>query len=202
MTGTKAIRSDEFPAEDIAPYKEILPSADGTYAVPVSNGAGCIGLQWDENRMLRRVAIEFPDAAAVPSAKSIQLQYWTGESEWQGNWQPADRRAGEGRKQPGLAARAGKRQVAARRKFAGSSPTRKSRSGSRASPRSRDRGGKRWTSASNRSPPASPRWRRIFCRWTNSVAEHGDRHLQRPIPRSDARSRLPSQVGRSRSRFC
>ncbi len=90
MQGTKANRSDEFPAEDIAPYREILPSAEKTYAVPVSNGMGCIGLQWDENRILRRVALEFPSAAAVPPAKSIQLQYWTGESEWQGNWQPAE----------------------------------------------------------------------------------------------------------------
>jgi len=90
MEGTKAIRSDEFPAADIAPYKEVLPSADKTYPVPTSNSMGSIGLQWDENRILRRVAIEFPNAAAVPSSKSLQLQYWTGESEWQGNWQPTE----------------------------------------------------------------------------------------------------------------
>ena len=31
---------DEMPAEDIAPYTEILPSADGSYAVPAKNGSG------------------------------------------------------------------------------------------------------------------------------------------------------------------
>jgi hypothetical protein len=88
MEGTKASRSEEFPAEDIAPYKEILPSTDKTYAVPSASDKGCIGLQWDENRLLRRVAIEFPSADAILPAESVQLQYWTGESEWQGKWQP------------------------------------------------------------------------------------------------------------------
>jgi hypothetical protein len=87
MEGTKANRSDEIPAEDIAPYKEILASADGTYHVRTTDGSACIGLQWDENRIVRRLAIEFPDAAAALPAESIQLQYWTGESEWQGQWQ-------------------------------------------------------------------------------------------------------------------
>ena len=90
MTGTKANRVQEFPAEDIAPYKEILPATNGTYTVPATDDTGCIGLQWDENRMLRRVLLQFPDAAAVPPAESVQLQYWTGASAWQGQWQPAD----------------------------------------------------------------------------------------------------------------
>jgi hypothetical protein len=89
VQGTKAIRSDEFPAKDIAPYKEVLPSADETYTIPTTNGAGSIGLQWDENRILRCVAVEFPDQAAAAAAGSVQLQYWIGESEWQGKWQPA-----------------------------------------------------------------------------------------------------------------
>jgi hypothetical protein len=89
MEGTKAMRSDEIPAEDIAPYKEVLPSSDGAYTVPTMNGRGCIGLQWDENRIQRRLAIEFPDGATVPPPHSIQLECWTGESEWQGKWQPS-----------------------------------------------------------------------------------------------------------------
>lgn len=86
--GTKASRSDEFPAKDIAPYKELLPTGD-TYTVPVTDGAGDIGLQWDAERILRRVAIQFPSEADIPPIKSIQMQYWTGESVWQGKWQPA-----------------------------------------------------------------------------------------------------------------
>ena len=101
MEGTKASRIEEMPAEDVAPYKEILPSVETTYSVPTADGTGSIGLQWDENRLLRRVVLEFPSGTAVPLAESVQLQYWTGqaqsrevqcwsgESEWQGNWQPA-----------------------------------------------------------------------------------------------------------------
>lgn len=88
MTGTKAGRVHEFPADDVAPYKEILPAADGTYTVPTTDTTGCIGLQWDENRMLRRLMLTFSSAAAVPPIESIQLQSWTGASAWQGQWQP------------------------------------------------------------------------------------------------------------------
>jgi hypothetical protein len=88
MEGTKAIRSDEFPAADIAPYREILPASEGTYVVPVKDGVGCIGFEWAEDRILRRVEIEFPSEAAVAEAKSVHLQYWSGESSWQGKWQP------------------------------------------------------------------------------------------------------------------
>ena len=90
MVGTKARRVEEFPAEDIALDKELLPSVDGTYVVPETNGQGCIGLQWLEKRLLRHIILQFPDAAAVPSAESVQLQHWTGESAWQGKWQPTN----------------------------------------------------------------------------------------------------------------
>jgi hypothetical protein len=99
MEGTKARRTEEFPAEDVAPFKEILPSADGTYQVPAEGGTSCIGLQWDENRPLRRVGLEFPDTAAVPPVEAVQLQCWDdglgrqegwpGGSAWQGKWKAA-----------------------------------------------------------------------------------------------------------------
>jgi hypothetical protein len=89
MTGTKANRVQEMPAEDIAPYKELFPSPDGTYEVLEKDGQACIGLQWLENRMVRRVVLQFPDGAPVPSPDSVQLQYWNGASAWQGGWQPA-----------------------------------------------------------------------------------------------------------------
>jgi hypothetical protein len=87
MTGTKASRVQEFPAEDIAPYQEIVPDPAGVYSVPTTNGKGCIGLQWLENRLLRRVALRFGSEADVPAAGSVELQYWTGASAWQGQWQ-------------------------------------------------------------------------------------------------------------------
>jgi hypothetical protein len=88
MGGTKAGRGDEMPAEDIYPAKDLLPAADGTYTVPDWAGTRCIGLRWDENRLLRQLVLQFPSAAEVPPVGSIRLQYWAGESAWQGAWQP------------------------------------------------------------------------------------------------------------------
>ena len=89
MTGTKANRVEEIPAEDLYRAKELLPSADGTYQVPDWSGTGSIGLRWDENRHLRQLALTFADAASVPPIASVQLQYWSGQSAWQGGWTPA-----------------------------------------------------------------------------------------------------------------
>ena len=90
MSGTRARRVEEMPADDVASYTEVLPAADGTYRVPVKSGTGCIGLRWDENRRLRRVVLQFPSAAAVPPVESVRLQYWVGESAWQGTWQSVE----------------------------------------------------------------------------------------------------------------
>lgn len=86
MTGTKASRVQEMPAADVQTAKGLLPTDRGTYVVPIEKDTGCIGLLWDEDRILRRVGIEFAEPAAVPPG-SIKLQYWTGESPWQGQWQ-------------------------------------------------------------------------------------------------------------------
>ncbi len=115
--GTKSSRVEEIPAADLFPARELEPGPDGTYLVPVRSqikglgtpgargegrGAeirspdprpstlqtGCIGLEWAENRRLRQLALEFADGAAPPRVESIRLETWTGESAWQGKWQP------------------------------------------------------------------------------------------------------------------
>jgi hypothetical protein len=88
-SGTKASRVEEMPAEDVRTAKELLPSENGNYIVPIEKNTGCIGLRWDEYRMLRRLELQFPDAA-VPAAASVRLQWWNGESAWQGAWQDVD----------------------------------------------------------------------------------------------------------------
>lgn len=88
LKGTQAKRTEEFPAEDLYPAQDLAPGDDGAYRVPVREGVGCIGLQWDENRLLRRVVLEFAGSAPAPGA--VQLQAWTGESAWQGAWQPME----------------------------------------------------------------------------------------------------------------
>jgi len=89
IEGTKAGRVEEFPAEDITFTEDVLPAADASYTVPVDGeGIGCLGLEWYEFRYFREVGLPFADPAAVPGG--VQLQYWTGQSSWQGVWKTID----------------------------------------------------------------------------------------------------------------
>jgi hypothetical protein len=89
MEGTRAGRTEEFPGEDVFLAKEVQPGPDGTYPVPLSpDGAGNIGLQWDELRYPRELTVEFSASASTPSSEEIQAECWVGESRWQGAWKP------------------------------------------------------------------------------------------------------------------
>ena len=90
MHGTQALRTKEFPAEDFELSKEILAGGDGRYSVPSAAQAGCIGLEWLENRLLRSVGLEFAKGTALPDLKTVQVQCWVGESPWQGQWKRLD----------------------------------------------------------------------------------------------------------------
>ena len=95
IEGTKAGRLDEFPAEDLFPEMEILPSADGFYTIPTNEGGlGCIGLVWPERRFLTKVSLDFD--GDVPA--DIKVEYWSsegrmddwsniGQTIWQGKWE-------------------------------------------------------------------------------------------------------------------
>ena len=84
MEGTKANKTQEFPAEDITLTDPIKPAGDGTYVVStIQDGTGCIGLEWREFRYLRQVGLQVKDPSVAP-----ELQYWTGRSSWQGSWKP------------------------------------------------------------------------------------------------------------------
>jgi len=87
--GCRASRIEEFAAEDLFLGAELLPGADGCYAVPTTpDGLGCIGLQWLERRHLTELAIEFAPDAPAPPLQGARLEAWFGESHWQGNWKP------------------------------------------------------------------------------------------------------------------
>ncbi|MDY0169868.1 MAG: NPCBM/NEW2 domain-containing protein, partial [Thermoguttaceae bacterium] len=87
--GTKAGRSTEFPAEDLALTTELLAGDDGGYTVPVDgDGTGCIGLDWLEFRYFRELGLQFAEPDAVPDG--VLLQQWIGGSSWQGEWQTLD----------------------------------------------------------------------------------------------------------------
>ncbi|HOB76569.1 MAG TPA: NPCBM/NEW2 domain-containing protein [Phycisphaerae bacterium] len=90
MTGCKAGRTEEYRAEDIYLEADLKADASGAYAVPFTpDGPGAIGLRWLEPRLLREVGIEFAAGSVPKSTDGVQIQYWAGESAWQGEWQPA-----------------------------------------------------------------------------------------------------------------
>lgn len=90
--GTKAKRVEEFPVEDLFPGTEVLPGPDGTYSVPVAaSGKACIGLEWAERRFVRRLTVDFADPAQMPSIEGALVEYWSGESPWQGEWKPVSK---------------------------------------------------------------------------------------------------------------
>ncbi|MBI3118681.1 MAG: NPCBM/NEW2 domain-containing protein, partial [Candidatus Hydrogenedentes bacterium] len=87
--GVRATRVQPFPAEDLLLTREILPDAQGHYVLaPDSNGLAVIGLEWTERRMLRRVGLRF--AGHAPDPAKATLQFWAGESPWQGEWVPVE----------------------------------------------------------------------------------------------------------------
>ncbi|MBP7935974.1 MAG: NPCBM/NEW2 domain-containing protein [Phycisphaerae bacterium] len=89
--GSRANRIQEYHAEDIYLESPLKPDAQGSYTVPADGTyAGCIGLKWLEERRVRRLVVEFAKNAAPLSLDEVQLQCWTGESAWQGNWKPLD----------------------------------------------------------------------------------------------------------------
>ena len=85
IEGTQAGRVEEFPAGDISLTRELLPATDGSFTVPVEeDGTGCLGMEWREFRYFRQAGLTFADPLAVP--EGVEMQYWTGQSSWQGAW--------------------------------------------------------------------------------------------------------------------
>ncbi|MHC4671677.1 MAG: NPCBM/NEW2 domain-containing protein [Planctomycetota bacterium] len=98
MQGTKAKRTEEFPAEDLFLGKEIIAADDGIIAVPVTAKCqSCIGLQWYETRLINKLSLQFADSLQMPAVEGVEVQWWKGmasgrryltESDWQGAWEP------------------------------------------------------------------------------------------------------------------
>ena len=88
VTASNPGRTEEMTAKEIFLETEITADASGNYTVPVSgNGWGCIGLQWYETRLLKELAVEFAEGTQAPDAKKVVVEWWVGESVWQGYWQ-------------------------------------------------------------------------------------------------------------------
>ncbi len=86
--GTRAERTEEFPAGDLWLDKDLKRRRDGTIEVPVAqNGLCCIGLEWLNRRAIGRLAVEFASRSSVPDAAAVEVEAWFGESLWQGKWE-------------------------------------------------------------------------------------------------------------------
>jgi hypothetical protein len=87
--GCRSLRAQEFDAEDLFPETNVLPNADGSWTAPVSsNGLSCIGLQWLNQHTLQELALRFAGPAAPPPPSRVRVEFWAGESAWQGQWLP------------------------------------------------------------------------------------------------------------------
>lgn len=89
-TGSHPSRIEELKVDEIFLETDVLPAADGTYVVPLApNGHGCIGLQWThriESRILKELVLQFAEGSPMPSTNEIRVEWWVGESSWQGDW--------------------------------------------------------------------------------------------------------------------
>ncbi len=101
--GTHARRTEAFPARDLFPGTDVKP-VDGTCAIPMVEhphadiGMGCIGVEWLEQRRIRRAELVFDGPA--PSSAGAAMEYWAmtpdphggtpGVSRWQGHWEHLD----------------------------------------------------------------------------------------------------------------
>ena len=83
--GTLASRIQEFPAEDVFLDEQIALNPDDAWNIPSYSRLGCIGLLWIEDRRLKEIGIEF--SQKIPADK-IRAEYWSGQSQWQGEWLP------------------------------------------------------------------------------------------------------------------
>ncbi len=87
MQGTHASRTEEFPAGDVLLAEEVLPDDKGMYRAGAADAAAAIGLEWAEDRELRRIGFELAPGAALADPAAVEAQVWLGESPWQGRWQ-------------------------------------------------------------------------------------------------------------------
>ncbi len=93
--GATATRVEEFRAEDLFTETDLEPKTSGFYEVPISEGLGCIGIQWLNRRRVKELVLECPPGSEPPD-HGVVVEGWFGESAWQGGWKPL---AGELRKE-------------------------------------------------------------------------------------------------------
>ncbi len=88
--GCRSNRLQEFSADDLFLEKNVVRSPDGTWSVPMTSEAGCIGVQWLCRRAIRELRLCLPGEVSRLPIGDIHVEGWFGESAWQGQWKQLD----------------------------------------------------------------------------------------------------------------
>ena len=84
--GARRSRVQEYRAEDVFLEWDLPPNDAGEYVVVAKDGVGTIGLRWIERRAVRSLVLEFAGGSEVPIPEGARVQFWAGESPYQGEW--------------------------------------------------------------------------------------------------------------------
>lgn len=88
QTGSHPGRVEELSTAQIFLGDMLVPDAAGVFTAPRdAEGKACIGLQWYENRFLTELALRTAENMDESILSQAQVQWWVGESEWQGDWE-------------------------------------------------------------------------------------------------------------------
>jgi len=87
MNGATQTRIQEFLEDELYLDTDVFPNDQGAYDIPAGDdGRRAIGLRWIERRHIRLLDIEFAQAPSADLAEWAEVQLWTGESPYQGQW--------------------------------------------------------------------------------------------------------------------
>ena len=86
-SGPATDRLKPTPKEVLVMDEYLFPNTDENYKVPTGATDKCsIGLRWLEPRSVRKMSIEFSEDSILPDVRAAKVQWWVGESAWQGWW--------------------------------------------------------------------------------------------------------------------
>ncbi|MBN2512108.1 MAG: hypothetical protein JXB18_04125 [Sedimentisphaerales bacterium] len=83
-------RTEQLEIDDLFFDRFIFPRQDGTYMLPTmpTTGQGVIGFQWYDKRFVSQLYIEFANPKNIPADNKVRLEYWIGDSVFEGQWVP------------------------------------------------------------------------------------------------------------------
>ncbi len=91
VTASNPGRVEEMSVDQVFIEKPLTETPVGSYDVPkYPDGRVCVGLQWWDDRAVSDLGIEFASGTTVPAEDETRVEWWTGVSPWQGQWEVLD----------------------------------------------------------------------------------------------------------------